>query len=74
MLFEVALVKKPTKKEVEEGFLGELLVAPECYIAHDAHSAGAKSTMKNREKVEAIIDRVEVLVRPFVNFEFWAKH
>lgn len=65
MLFEVALVKKPTRKEASEGILEELLVAPECFVAQDGQSAGAKSIMKNREKVETIIDRVEVLVRPF---------
>jgi len=65
MLFEVALVQKPTKKEENEGKLEGLLVSPECYIAQDTHSAAAKAIMKNKDKIEKIIDKVEVLVRPF---------
>ena len=65
MLFEVALLKKPTPNEEDAGQLEELLVAPEPIIAQNDHSAGAKSIMKHKDKIADIFDRVEVVIRPF---------
>lgn len=63
-LFEVALLKKPTRKEVEEGTAKEELVfGPEPVVAKDTQSAAIAAVMKSGAKVD--MERVEVLVRPF---------
>lgn len=64
MLFEVAVVLKPTKKEEEEGKGEELILPPTPVIANNdktaAMIAGQKAELKNRDP-----NRIEVLVRPF---------
>lgn len=66
MLYEVALIEKPTKKELEEGGTERLILAPVPVIAPDDRSAGVQAVLAHREKIQGDLSRVEVLVRPFV--------
>jgi len=65
MVFQVCLVKKPTKKEAEDGIQEELILAPTAVIANDDKSAGVQAVMQNKDKITGDLSRVEVLVRPF---------
>lgn len=65
MLFEVALIEKPTSKEREEGKVERLILAPTAVIASDDKSAGVQAVMQNKDKIQGDLSRVEVLVRPF---------
>jgi hypothetical protein len=65
MLYEVALIEKPTKKEMEEGKTEKLILPPTPVIANDDKSAGVQAVMQNKEKLTGDLSRVEVLVRPF---------
>lgn len=65
MLFEVALIQKPTKKEAEEGQSEKLVLPPTAVIANDYKSAGVQAVMNNKDKLPSDLSRVEVLVRPF---------
>ena len=64
-LFEVAIIERPTKKEIEEGTGQEKLVfGPKAIVASDGQSAAITAVMDNPSiKVER--SRMEVLVRPF---------
>lgn len=63
-LFEVAILKKPTRKEVEDGSgREELLFGPEPVVARDEQSAGIAAVMKSGKQID--MERAEVLVRPF---------
>lgn len=64
MLYEVALIEKPTPKELEEGKAEKLLLF-EAVIARDDKSAGVQAVMQNKDKITGDLSRVEVLVRPF---------
>jgi len=65
MLFEVALIKKPTKKQAEEGAIEELIMAPQPVIARDDKGAAIKAVVENKDKIKVDLALVEVLVRPF---------
>ncbi len=65
MLFEVALIQKPTPKELEEGGSEVLIMPPTPVIARDAQSAGVQAVLKNKDTMPTDLQRVEVLVRPF---------
>lgn len=65
MLYEVALIQKPTPKELEEGKVETLILAPTAVIAKDDKSAGVQAVMQNKDKITGDLARVEVLVRPF---------
>lgn len=63
-LYEVAILKKPTKKEYAEGTgTEELVFGPKAVVAADPQAAAIKAVMESGEKVD--MDRCEVLVRPF---------
>jgi hypothetical protein len=65
MLFEVAILEKPTKKEVEEeGKTEKLVFGPKAVVANDPQSA-AISAVLDGEKIEVDRARMTVLVRPF---------
>lgn len=66
MLYEVALIERPTKKEQEEGKAERLILPPVPVIAPDDRSAGVQAVLAQREKIVGDLSRVEVLVRPFV--------
>lgn len=64
-LFEVAIVEKPTVKEIEElGRAERLVFGPKAVVAKDAQSAGVNAVMEAGH-IEVDRDRMEVLVRPF---------
>lgn len=65
MLFEVALVQQPTKKEAEEGIGEKLILAPTAVIANDDKAAAVQAVAANKDKVPTDLARVQVLVRPF---------
>lgn len=61
MLYEVAVVEKPTKKQADEdGAVETLVMAPKAVVARDPQMAAIMAT-----KGEALTERCEVLVRPF---------
>ena len=65
-LYEVALIKKPTKKEAEDGALETLVMPPTSIIAKDDRAAGFQAILNNRDKIPGVdLSSVEVLVRPF---------
>ncbi len=65
-LFEVAIIKKPTKKELEEGTGTELLVfGPEPVIARDGQSAAITAVTGPKAPQGLDMTRAEVIVRPF---------
>lgn len=65
MLYEVAIIEEPTKKEVEEGGAQERLVlAPVPVVARDPQGAVlAVMVSSNAPKLD--LSRARVLVRPF---------
>lgn len=67
-LFEVALLKRPTKKEIEEGTgQEELIFGPKAVVAKDAQGAAIAAVMQNKDELEDVdMARTDVLVRPFV--------
>jgi hypothetical protein len=68
MLFEVAILEKPTKKEVEdEGKTERLVFGPKAVIANDSQSAAIAAVLDgdNGTKIEVDRSRMTVLVRPF---------
>lgn len=65
MLFEVALIQKPTKKEAEDGKSETLILPPTAVIANDDKSAAVQAVAQNKDKISDDLSRVEVLVRPF---------
>lgn len=65
-LFEVAIIQKPTKKEVEEGTGAEKLVfGPKAVIARDNQSAAIAAVTGPDAPTGLDMSRAEVLVRPF---------
>jgi hypothetical protein len=65
MLYEVAILEKPTKKEVEEsGATEKLVFGPKAVVANDPQSA-AISAVLDGEKITVDRSRMMVLVRPF---------
>ncbi|MCP3684959.1 MAG: hypothetical protein GY861_20040 [bacterium] len=61
MLYQVALIRKPTKKQAEDGKLEELIMEPKAVIAADDKTAAIKAC----KEIDSL-DNVEVIVRPFV--------
>jgi hypothetical protein len=65
-LFEVAIIKKPTKKESEEGTgVEELLFGPKAVLARDGQTAAIAAVTGKDAPVGLDMARAEVLVRPF---------
>ena len=63
-LFDVAIVRKPTKAEQENGKLETLLWGPQSVVAaNDRSAAIIAAKMSGDLSVE--MERLEVLVRPF---------
>lgn len=71
MLFEVAILEKPTKKEIEEeGKVERLVFGPKAVVANDSQSAAISAVLDgdNGEpggKINVDRARMTVLVRPF---------
>ena len=65
-LFEVAIIQKPTKKEIDEGTgVEKLAFGPEAVIARDAQTAAIVAVTGTRAPKDLDMTRAEVLVRPF---------
>ena len=65
-LFEVAIIQKPTRKEVEEGTGKELLIfGPTAVIARDSQTAAIAAVTGPNAPKDLDMNRAEVLVRPF---------
>lgn len=63
-LFEVAILRKPTNKEIQDGTAREELVfGPKAVVAKDDQSAAIAAVMQSKEQID--MERAEVLVRPF---------
>ena len=62
MLFWVAVVLDPTKKEKEEGKLEEVIGNPELIVAKDDKAAAIKVAAS---LTDLDLDRTQVIVRPF---------
>ena len=65
MLYLVALIQKPTKKQEENGQQEKLILAPTPVIARDDKSAAVQAVSSNKDKIEGDLSNVEVIVRPF---------
>ncbi len=67
MLYEVAVIKKPTKREQEEGKCEELIFGPQAICASDPQGA-LLALIARYGNPELAFDpnRTEVLIRPFV--------
>jgi hypothetical protein len=65
MLYEVALIEMPTEKEMENGVMEKIILAPTSVIAKDERSAAVIAVMNNKDKITGNMDRVQVLCRPF---------
>ena len=65
MLYEVALIQQPTKKEIEEGEMEKLILKPTPVIARDEQSAGVSAVMAHKDEISCELGRIQVLVRPF---------
>lgn len=68
MLYEVALILEPSKKEKEDGEKEKLIFGPVSLIAKDEQTAGIKTILKAKDEglLTCNFDQVKVLVRPFV--------
>lgn len=64
MLYEVAILEQPTKKEQEDGKSERIVVAPKAVVAPDPQSA-AIAVVLDAGKLEVDRSRMQVLVRPF---------
>lgn len=65
-LFEVAIIRKPTKKEVEEGTGEEgLVLPPTSVVARDSNAAVISAVTQNGGIKNFDPNKCEVLVRPF---------
>ena len=64
MLYEVALIEKPSENETKEGKQEKLLLPPTPVIASSDKAAGVIA-VRNAKDLPADLSRVEVLVRPF---------
>lgn len=69
MLFEVAIIEKPTKSEIEQGKSERIVLAPTAVCAKDRDAAIVAATLAANatQSPGPISDpaRTEVLVRPF---------
>ncbi len=65
-LFEVAIIRKPTKKEIDEGNgLEGLVLPPTAVVARDASNAVIAAVTKDGGVKDFDANKCEVLVRPF---------
>ena len=64
MLFEVAILSVPTKKELDDGKKEELLFGPKAILAKNEQTA-VFNIMRDPANAELDLDKVAVLIRPF---------
>jgi hypothetical protein len=64
-LFEVAIIEKPTRKEIENGAVEKLVFGPEAVIAVTEQAAAITAVMDSVETKNIDRNKMEVLIRPF---------
>lgn len=64
-LFEVAILEKPTKKELEDGKSERIIMLPTAVIANDSQSAAVIAVMDAKNLGEVDKSKMEIIVRPF---------
>lgn len=65
-LFEIAIIQKPTAKELQEGTGSEkLLFGPKPVLARDSQTAAMSAMMGSDAPQGLDLSRAEVIVRPF---------
>lgn len=65
-LFEIAIIQKPTKKELDEGTgVEKLIFGPKAVMAKDGQSAAITAVTGPDAPSGLDMTRAEVLVRPF---------
>lgn len=65
-LFEVAIIQKPTRKEIEEGTgVEKLLFGPTPVLSRDGQTAAIAAVTGQDAPIGLDMNRAEVLVRPF---------
>jgi hypothetical protein len=65
-LFEVAIIRKPTKKEIDEGTADEeLILGPIAVVARNTNAAVIAAISKNGSGKTLDPNRCEVIVRSF---------
>lgn len=65
-LFEVAILEKPTPKQIEDGQSERLVLAPKAVIANDTQSAAVAAVLDTKD-LTVDRSRMEIIVRPFVS-------
>ena len=66
MLYEVAMIEQPTKKDKEEGASEKLILKPTAVIANDDKQAAIAAVMQHKDDIGALdMSRLQVIVRPF---------
>jgi hypothetical protein len=67
MLYEVAIVEKPTDEQAKNGACEKLIFGPKAVVASDDRNAAIAVVIDNAADFAQVAkDRMEVLVRPFV--------
>lgn len=64
-VFEVVIIQKPTKKELEDGGCETLLLGPKAVVARDAQAAAIGAMMGDEAPKNVDLSRIDVLIRPF---------
>ena len=64
-LFEVAILEKPTNKEMEDGKVERLVFGPKAVVSSDAQSAAIAAVLDGEFPKDVDKTRMAVLVRPF---------
>lgn len=66
MLYQVAILEKPSKKERDEGASERLVMGPVPQVAGNEQSAAVLAVTEHHEKLDGVNpDRMEVIVLPF---------
>lgn len=66
-LFEVAILEKPTKKELDKGGQEKLVFGPKAVVARDQQEAVVAAVTGANLQLDA--SRMEVLIRPFAWYQ-----
>ncbi len=64
-VFEVCVVQRPSKKELEDGGVEKLLYGPKAVVARDGQAAAIGAVMNGDMPKDIDLTRVDVLIRPF---------
>jgi hypothetical protein len=68
MLFEVAVLQKPTREQAKEGVCEKLIFGPHAVVAADDRNAAIAIVIDHAAEFANVAkDRMEVLVRPFAD-------